>query len=390
MKENKEKLWSIPFILLLLAITLNAISCYLVNPVFAEYQLSRGVDFVYTGMISSILSWVSMFCTPFWGSKCDESNLKKLAVLAYGGIAVSTLLYSLADGMVSIIAVRALHGVFFGLSTTLSVTFAVKYVPKSRLAEGVGYIGMGSLVGNLLGPQIGTIISDSLGINNLFRICFVLGMLCIVFTLFVPYKFEKVVRVKKKKQLSDYYAKELTIYMIIVSIFSLGNGIISYYLKSMGTERNIANISLFFTIYALILMVLKPITGKIQDKVGIKVILYPACIIYTIGVIVLANAYSLIPILIAAVLKAIGQGSGTPAIQAEAIKKMGVEKSGVANSTILLGQNIGNAVGPIFASAVIPTVGYTNMYYIYVVLLVLALFIYYIYNKKEEKKNGIC
>ena len=178
--------------------------------------------------------------------------------------------------------------------------------------------------------------------------------------------------------------------MILVSIFSFGNGIISYYLKSMGTERNIANISLFFTVYALVLMVLKPITGKIQDKVGLKVILYPACVIYTIGVIVLANGYSLLPILIAAVLKAIGQGSGTTAIQADAIKKMGLERTGVANSTILIGQNIGNAVGPIFASAVIPTVGYTNMYYIYVGLLVLALIIYYVYNKKEEKKNGIC
>ena len=387
MQEDKEKLWSIPFILLLLAITINTMSGYLINPIFAEYQLSRGVDFVYTGIISSTLSLVSMFCTPFWGSKCDESDLKKLAILAYGGIAVSTFMYSLADSMITIILVRALHGVFFGLSTTLSVTFAVKFVPKSRLAEGVGYIGMGSLIGNLLGPQIGTIISDNLGINNLFRICFALGLLCITFTILVPYKFEKIVKVKKRKQFSDYYAKELTIYMIIVSVFSLGNGIISYYLKSMGNERNIANISLFFTVYALVLMVLKPITGKIQDKVGIKVILYPACIIYTIGVIVLANAYSLIPILIAAVLKAIGQGSGTPAIQAEAIRKMGVEKSGLANSTILIGQNVGNAVGPIFASAVIPTVGYTNMYYIYVGFLVLALIIYFIYNKREDENE---
>ena len=331
-----------------------------------------------------------MCCTPFWGSKCDESDLKKLAVFAYGGIAVSTFMYSLADSMITIIIVRALHGIFFGLSTTLSVTFAVKYVPKSRLAEGVGYIGMGSLVGNLIGPQIGSTISDLYGVNNLFYVCFALGVICIAFTMLVPYKFEKVVKIKKKKQFSDYYEKELTVYMILVSIFSLGNGIISYYLKSMGTERNIANISLFFIVYALVLMVLKPITGKIQDKVGLKVILYPACVIYTIGVIVLANAYSLLPILIAAVLKAIGQGSGTPAIQADAIKKMGLERTGVANSTILIGQNIGNAVGPIFASAAIPTVGYTNMYYIYVGLLVLALIIYYVYNKKEEKKNGIC
>lgn len=56
MQENKEKMWSVPFVLLLLANTLNTMSGHLVNPIFAEYQLSRGVDFVYTGVISSILS----------------------------------------------------------------------------------------------------------------------------------------------------------------------------------------------------------------------------------------------------------------------------------------------------------------------------------------------
>ena len=198
MQENKEKMWSVPFVLLLLANTLNTMSGHLVNPIFAEYQLSRWVDFVYTGVISSILSWVSMCCTPFWGSKCDESDLKKLAIFAYGGIAVSTFMYSLADSMITIIIVRALHGIFFGLSTTLSVTFAVKYVPKSRLAEGVGYIGMGSLVGNLIGPQIGSTISDLYGVNNLIYVCFALGVICIAFTMLVPYKFEKVVKIKKK------------------------------------------------------------------------------------------------------------------------------------------------------------------------------------------------
>ena len=388
--EKQSKMWNLPFVLLLIASAVNTINGYMINPVFSQYLISNGIDFIYTGSISSLLSWMALAFRPFWGAKCDSADLKKLAMVAYGGIAISVLSYNFVHSMALIIVARIIHGIFFGLSSTLSVAFAIKYVPQDRIAEGVSYIGVASLLGNLIGPQFGSMISDSYGISALFITCFIMGLLCMILTAFVPYTREIKEYVKKSKSFDDYFEKKLIVYVILIGIFSIGNGIISYYLKPMGELRNISNISLFFTVYALVLVVIKPFVGKLQDKVGLKLILYPAYIFYAIGVIILANSYSLIPVLIAAVFKAIGQGSGTPAIQAEAIKKIGTERSGVASSTVMIGQDLGNAIGPIYASTVIPTIGYTNMYVIYVGLLILAIVIYYVYNKKEEGKNGIC
>ena len=84
-----------------------------------------------------------------------------------------------------------------------------------------------------------------------------------------------------------------------------------------------------------------------------------------------------------------GQGNGTPAIQAESIKKLDSSKSGVAISTCFIGQDIGNAVGPIYASSMAGIVGYEAMFLIYAIILTIGLLIYYLYNKRKTKLKEV-
>ena len=190
----------------------------------------------------------------------------------------------------------------------------------------------------------------------------------------------------RKFKLEDFFAKELLLYVILISILTLGNGIISYYLVDFGESRGIENISLFFTAYSITLLIIKPFIGKLQDKKGIKVILYPAFVLYAIGIVILSKAYTLIPVLIAAILKALGQGNGTPAIQAESVKRLPSDRSGVAISTCFIGQDIGNAVGPIFASSTAGVVGYEMMFMIYAYLLILGFSLYILFNYFNKRK----
>ena len=177
------------------------------------------------------------------------------------------------------------------------------------------------------------------------------------------------------------------IYVFLIGLFSFGNGIISYYLINFGEVRGIANIALFFTVYSVAMLIMKPFVGKLQDARGIRVILIPAFLIYAVGMVLLANAYSLTPVLIAAVFKAIGQGNGSPAIQAESVKKLGLERNGVAISTCLIGQDLGNALGPIFASYVVNFSNYGSMFMLYALMLLGGLGIYIGTTRKETQSK---
>lgn len=390
MEKEKPEIWSLRFILVIIVNALNGLAMYISNPIFANYLIIRGVGFEYTGIISSLLSWVALAFRPFSGAMSDRLNKKKLLIISYSIVGVCILFYAFVNSVPAIIAVRVIHGIAFAVSGTISMSFATTFIPKESTAEGISYLGLSILLGSMIGPQIGKLIFDKLGINMVFYISTIITLICLLVLTLIEY--EHPIRSSKLQQelrMEDFFAKELILYVVLISILSLGNGIISYYLVDFGDSRGIDNIALFFTVYSIAMLFMKPFVGKIQDKLGVKVILYPAFVVYAIGIFILAKAKSLLPCLIAAVFKGVGQGNGTPAIQAESVKTLSPERSGVAISTCFIGQDIGNAVGPIFASFIVKKTSYENMFLIYSGLLIIGLIIFLSFNIYKNRKGKL-
>jgi len=383
MEEKQNSLWTWRFVIVLLINVLNGLALYISNPIMTKYLVLHGVGFEYTGIISSILSWIAMGFRPFSGAMSDRMNKKRLLVSSYIVTSVCLILYTMVNHISLIIFVRVLHGIAFAISGTISMSFSIEFIPKRKIAEGISYLGMGTIIGSMLGPQLGTIILEKTNINYVFYVSAVLCVLCLLFLNTI--KSDNVTNKKSKKEklkFEDFFAKELMVYVVLVSILTLGNGIISYYLVDFGESRSIPNIALFFTVYSITLLIVKPFVGKLQDVKGIKFILYPAFIVYITGIITLAKSYTLLLVLIAAVCKAIGQGNAVPAIQADSIRKLSSERRGVAISTCFIGQDIGNAVGPIYSSFITGMLGYEQMFLIYAGVLTVGLIIYMINNKR--------
>ena len=61
-----------------------------------------------------------------------------------------------------------------------------------------------------------------------------------------------------------------------------------------------------------------------------------------LALFILGRASGLTMIVIASVFKALGQGSGQLTIQAEALKKLPPERSGIASSTYYVGADVGH------------------------------------------------
>lgn len=385
MKEKKHSLWTWKYSSVLLINILNGLALYISNPIMTKYLVAHGIGFEYTGIISSLLSWIAMGFRPFSGAMSDRMNKKRLMYASYLLTAVCLILYTTVSDVRMIILVRVLHGIAFAVSGTISMSFAIEFIPKDKMAEGISYLGMGTIVGSMLGPQLGTIIFDSIGMSYVFYASAVLCVSCLLCLSLIRAESDNQTEVQTEKlKFENFFAKELLFYVILIAILTLGNGIISYYLVDFGESRNIQNIALFFTVYSIALLIVKPFVGKLQDRMGIKFILYPIFIIYIIGVVILAKAYALLPVLIAAVCKAIGQGNAAPAIQAEAVKSMSLQRRGVAISTCFIGQDIGNAIGPIYSSFTTSMLGYEQMFLLYAGILALGLLAYILHNKRKR------
>ena len=183
--------------------------------------------------------------------------------------------------------------------------------------------------------------------------------------------------------------------MLMAALFSAGNGMVSTYLKEIAAVREIARISLFSWIYSAFLIAIRPFTGKLLDRKGVFIILIPSFVFASLGMIFIGLAPSLGMILAAAVFKALGQGNGQPSIQARAVKELPKERSGVASSTVMIGQNVGNAVAPIIGSFFVSDsyYGHRNLFVGFGVILVvgglLLLFSQWRLEKRKEERGAV-
>ena len=385
---NKEKIFTVPFFMVLFMSVISGAASYMVNPVLPAFLVSRGAPMEITGIISSLMSLVALFGRPFSGAASDYFNKKKIMIVSYILSIFCLLLYTKADTVTMIIIVRILHGVAFSLSGTVSMAFGADFLPLSRLGEGLSYIGIGTVLSTMIGPQLGEFVETRFGMESIFIWASVLYLICGIGTYLIPYHPQT--PAKKEKfvfKMENFFAPELFMYVFLIGVLSVGNGILLYYLKDFGTIRNIANISLYYTVSSIVTVMTKPFTGKWLDRKGIAYTLYPAFVISAAFAFCFARAYTLPMVLIAAVFKAIGQGSGQSAIQADSVRKLGLERSGVASSSCYIGMDLGNVLGPAIGAFVISGSGYGVLFDTYGVLLLLCIPIYWFYTRKTSKQS---
>ena len=385
---QKKTLFTLPFIMVLLMSVISGSASYMVNPILPAFLVSRGAPMEITGIISSLMSLVALFGRPFAGAASDRFNKKTLMVISYVLSIFCLLLYTKADTVAMIVFVRILNGIAFSLSGTVSMAFGADFLPLERLGEGLSYIGIGTVVSTMIGPQLGDFVDARFGMEQIFLWASVLNLLCAIGTYLIPYK--PIIRTKEKFtfKAENFFAPELFMYVFLIGVLSIGNGILLYYLKDFGSNRGIANISLYYTVSSITTVLTKPFTGKWLDKKGVAYTLYPSFVISAIFAFCFARAYALPMVLFAAVLKAIGQGSGSSAIQVDSVRKLGLERSGVASSSCYIGMDLGNILGPAIGAFVLSDLGYGVLFDAYAVLLILCIPIYWLYAKKSSGRNA--
>ncbi len=380
---QKKTIFTVPFVMILLMSVISGSASYMVNPILPAFLVSRGAPMEITGIISSLMSLVALFGRPFSGAASDRFNKKTLMIISYVLSIFCLLLYAKADTVPMIVFVRILNGIAFSLSGTVSMAFGADFLPLERLGEGLSYIGIGTVVSTMIGPQLGDFVEAHFGMEQIFIWASALNLLCAIGTYLIPY--HPMIRTKEKFtfKIENFFAPQLLMYVFLIGMLSIGNGILLYYLKDFGSNRGIANISLYYTVGSITTVLTKPFTGKWLDKKGVAYTLYPAFVISAIFAFCFARAYALPMVLFASVLKAIGQGSGSSAIQVDSVRKLGLERSGVASSTCYIGMDLGNILGPAIGAFVLSDLGYGVLFDAYAILLILCIPLYYFYTKKH-------
>lgn len=393
MEQKKEPLWTKDFLLVFGVNFLLFLSFYLlvvIIPVYAKGEFNASTSMA--GLASSIFVVGALMGRLFGGSAIERIGRKKLLFIGLAAFLVLTLLYFLINSLALLLFIRLFNGIAFALASTATGTIAASLIPNSRRGEGTGYYGVSIIIASAIGPFIGLLITDRISAEANFIICSVLALVTLLAALFmnIPRLVLTAEQMKEMKgfKLSNFLEPKAVPISIISFVMALGYSSVLSYLTFYAKEINLVEAaSLFFIVYAVVVILSRPITGRLFDVKGVNIVMYPAIIAYAIGMVLLSQAHNGIILLLAGVFIGLGYGTLQSSSQALAIKLSPAHRMGLATSTFYIFVDIGIGFGPFALGFITPLVGFRGMYLLIAAMLAASVVLYHLLVGRQQK-NG--
>lgn len=392
----REALWTKEYIAMILLTFFLSVSLNMTGTVTPLFATHLGGDLSTLGLVMAFFTAAAMIFRPYFGNMIDKRG-RKLTIIS-GGIVFSaaTLAYGATFSVIGLLVLRFLHGFGFSAHSTAAGTVVADIVPSSRLTEGVGFFGISHTLAMALGPVIGLNLLEYLGFNAIFVLAAILAVISVGIAFGIQFqttgKPENVVSHEQQNNPDKKSAFiELTAIpaSFVLLFIALTLGAIFTFLPAYAASRNIGDIGIFFTAFALIQLAARPLTGKLADKYGFSSVIIPGLAFMAFAMILLAFATNLVLFITAGLAYGIGFGSVQPTLNAIMIKLCPSERRGVGNATFFSAMDIGIGTGAIIWGIISQIAGFTFVFIGSALCIVAASILYVFWLSKQLYVNDI-
>lgn len=379
MNTDDERIFTKDFWLVFGALLCTALVMYVLLSTVTEYATSMGSSAMIAGLVSGIYIFGGLCSRVYSGNALERVGWKKTALVFMSIHFLSCILYFIVSDVTLLVIVRFIHGIGFGASANAIVTIASDVLPKKRFGEAFGYFMMGATLAVGLGPFIGGFLYDNVGSFGCFLVAGIFAALALIFTYFVDVSAHDPANNPQVRQESSYSGieKVLELSAIPVSLFtaitSLGYISILSFNRLYAAEVNLTGIfSWFFIIYSVVLILSRPIAGRIQDRGGDMIVCVTSIIAQSIGLFLIAYAPSTLTVVICAVCAALGFGTLNSACTTIVTRNTTERRRSYAVSTFFIFCDGTMGFGPALLG-IFAVNGYAPVYMISSVITLLAL-----------------
>lgn len=381
---KSERLWTKNFLLMCIVSFFLFLSFFFFTstlPLFVVQELGASENQV--GLIVGLFSVTAVLIRPWSGMLLDQLGRRSIFVLSLLLYTVVISGYLLAYALWVLWVLRLLHGAVFGLTTTATATIVADEVPNARRGEGLGYYGTFMTVAMTMGPVIGITISGKWSFQVMFMTSVALSVLALVLSRWVRLQepprmrksFDLRLNVREWKALLERRAMPLSLVQLSLAI--VFGGVLSFVPLYAAELSNARLAGMYFMVYALALVLSRPLSGRIYDALGPDVVIYPGMLLYLTGVAMLGLAKGPLLLLTAGFVIGLGYGAIQPSLQARVIDLVEPDRRGAATATFFASIDLGIGLGAMVMGVVVSFIGYQNMFYASTAFVVLACWLYY-------------
>ncbi len=385
--KYRAKIWTVEFTVIFLFHFIVMFSMYSTLVTVGSVTIENyGAAPSTAGFVASVFIVGVLIGRALTGYQVNNMGAQKIMYIGTVLFFVTYALYFLDGGLYFLVAVRLLNGIATGIISTALNTLATISVPPERRGEGISYFSLSMVLGSAVGPFLSFLVLEHISFETMLVW---IGISVLVISLMLP-----MIKINNTMRPAD--APKGRFVMIDRDVLPMGFSILfmglAYsavlsFLNLHAIEMNLVTAaSVFFLVYSAAVLMTRPVTGKILDRYGANVILYPAFIIMAAGFFTLGRATAGAVLLLAGFLIGLGFGNFQSVAQAVCVKIAKRENVGLATSTFFIMLEIGLGFGPFFLGMIVPSTGYGGLYQLLVFSIAAAMVIFHFVYGRHEKK----
>ena len=338
----------------------------------------------YAGLAVSLSALASGLTAPIWGKLADRYGRKPMMIRASLVMTFTMGGLAFVPNVFWLLVLRVINGIFAGYVPN-STALIASQAPKQRSGYALGTLSTGVIGGTLVGPLLGGVLAEFMGIREVFLL---VGVILLIFNLmtifFVKEKFEPVEKsdvVSTRELLSKIKNKQILFGLFVTSMIIQISAqsiapILTLYIRHLGQTENLMFVSgMIVSALGFSSMISSSTLGKIGDRIGNHRLLLLALFYSFIMYVLCALANNSFQLGIVRFLYGFGVGALLPSINSLLIKIAPREGISRIFSYNQMFSNFGQVLGPFIGSAVATGLGYQSVFYVTSVI-VLANFIW--------------
>lgn len=383
----KEKIFSRNFCTAFLALFCLGMVMYMLMSTLEEYSSAFGATVFLGGVVVGMYAIGGIFSRLWSSGALARFGWKKVALCTAALHLIACCGYFLVHNLAGLIILRFIHGLGFGATNNVMFTVSTSTYPKTRYAEATGYFTLSSILPVALGPFLGKWVLHYLGHNGCFTAAAILSFLTLLFICLVkvpdsalsaaPGRGGNTLPAKGLNRVLD--VKSLPV-AVCVGLMTIGYVAVmdfsSDYAATVGLEHVF---SYFYLIYAAVVILVRPVAGRLQDSRGDNVVCYPGVFTQAAGLFLVAWKPCVLTIVLCAIGCAIGYGTLNSCYNAIICSHVDPRRRSYAVASFFLFCDIGLGFGPIILGSVATLCGenYRVIYYAGAVLSLVTFAVYY-------------
>ncbi len=340
----------------------------IVVPLLPLYAESLGATGIGLGVIFAGFAISRTLVTPLFGRLSDRHGRKSFITVGLLLYAVISPWFIWADSVVQLTLVRFAHGIAGGLILPIAQAYVGDISPEGEEGKWMGYANAAFFSGFGFGPLLGGVVTRYYSMDAAF---FAMGGLSLL-AFFIALFFLPEVARKHAASAPSLSFREMGRSRMTGGLFSyrlaqtLARAAFFTFMPVFAATRlglRTDLIGILFAVHVLLVAVLGIPMGRLADRFSRRFMVVLGCLVTFAFMVLLPTASSFPALMALIILGSIGNAVSTPAASALVIEEGRRYGMGSTVAVFTTALNIGMAVGPILAGAIVDYAGIDTAFY---------------------------